>query len=65
VASYLPVAVCVPVVFFVLARYRLPIEALLLVFAGAWLATCYPAPPASVQQDEGSEAAGYESCTGR
>jgi hypothetical protein len=55
----------VSVVFFVLARYRLPIEALLLVFAGAWLAGRYPAPPASVQQDEGREAAGYESYTGR
>jgi 4-amino-4-deoxy-L-arabinose transferase-like glycosyltransferase len=65
VAGYLLVAVCVSVVFFVLARYRLPIEALLLVFAGAWLAGRYPAPPASVQQDEGREAAGYESCTGR
>ena len=41
VAGYLVVAVCVPVVFFVLARYRLPIEALLLVFAGAWLASRY------------------------
>jgi hypothetical protein len=40
-AGYLVVAVCVPVVFFVLARYRLPIEALLLVFAGAWLASGY------------------------
>jgi hypothetical protein len=43
VVGYLVVAVCVPVVFFVLARYRLPIEAMLLVFAGAWLATRYPA----------------------
>ena len=41
VAGYLVVAVCVPVVFFVLARYRLPIEAMLLVFAGAWPASRY------------------------
>jgi hypothetical protein len=45
-------SVVVPVVFFALARYRLPIELLLLVFAGAWLSRRVPgvakAPPAGV-----------------
>jgi len=52
VAGYLAFSVVVPVVFFALARFRLPIELLLLVFAGAWLSPRVPgaatAPPAGV-----------------
>lgn len=38
IAGYLAASVAVPIVFFTLARYRLPVEMVLLVFAGAWLA---------------------------
>jgi hypothetical protein len=38
IGGFLAVNVAIPVVFFALARYRLPIEVMLLTFAGAWLA---------------------------
>jgi hypothetical protein len=37
-AGFLAINIALPVVFFALARYRLPIEVTLLTFAGAWLA---------------------------
>lgn len=37
VVAYVSFSVAVPVVFFSLARYRLPVEVVLLVFAAAWL----------------------------
>lgn len=39
VAGFLTVSIMVPTVFFVLARFKLPIEILLLIFAGGWLAS--------------------------
>jgi 4-amino-4-deoxy-L-arabinose transferase-like glycosyltransferase len=38
IGGFLAVNVAIPVVFFALARYRLPIEVMLLTFTGAWLA---------------------------
>jgi hypothetical protein len=37
VAGFLAINIAIPVVFFALARYRLPIEVTLLTFAGSWL----------------------------
>jgi hypothetical protein len=37
-AGFLAINIAIPVVFFALARYRLPIEVTMLTFAGAWLA---------------------------
>jgi hypothetical protein len=39
VAGFLAVNVAVPMIFFVLARYKLPIEVALFMFAGGWLTT--------------------------
>lgn len=39
IAGFLLFSVAVPVIFFALARYKLPIEVMLLVFAGGWLAS--------------------------
>lgn len=38
VAGYLAFSIVIPVVFFVLPRYKLPLEIMLLVFAGGWVA---------------------------
>lgn len=38
VAGYLAYSVAVPALFFALARYRLPVEAMLIIFGAGWLA---------------------------